>query len=614
MDLHRHGATGSLKVDGPSYQKALYYRGGRILFGSSNDPRDQLGSIMIEDGKISPEQLEDVNSKVGPGNPLAKALAESGFVNQRELGEAARAKVERILSDVIAYETGSFEFEDGVLPKGAVDLKLSTERLVLAAVRRVTDRNFVLLHLGGMDTVLAPSEDQTALDEIRGEVGGLAPLLDGARTLKDATAATRLDEFDAAKVACALLFLGIVHPAEPGEGGEFMAAGGLDLAGTAASAVDEALPETVIMAAPHELSAPSETEPDFSVPADAEETHEAPAFVVPEPEEAPAAVAVPEPEPEPEPEIAVAPPRPAPSRSALPLKPPPPRHAPEPPSIPIPAPPSTARPSREDLAALDALLNTRSAEGPLEPFEKERAPGRDWEPSFGAAKAPRARRAQSGLKPVLLGVAAVVLLGGAAGAWYLLRGEPASGSRSAAKPTAAPPTAPVTASPATTLPGATVSPAATAAASPSAGPVAATPIPGPSPTLTAASSAPPTPAPKSVPAAASVAGARGFLLKGDLPQAALTFAASMKASPASDFSIQILVACSDETVQKALQNVSAPELFIVPVNFKGRDCYRVCWGLYESDAKAAAALHEVPEYFRKGGATPKVVPARTILP
>ena len=119
MDLHRRGATGSLKVEGPSHPKALYLRGGRILFGSSNDPRDQLGSILIEQGKISQEQLDDVNAKVGPGNPLAKVLAESGFVNQRELGDAARIKVERILSDVIAYTSGSFEFEDGVLPKGA---------------------------------------------------------------------------------------------------------------------------------------------------------------------------------------------------------------------------------------------------------------------------------------------------------------------------------------------------------------------------------------------------------------------------------------------------------------------------------------------------------------
>src|SRR5512147_2107195 len=151
MDLHRQGATGSFKVEGPSYQKALYFRGGRILFGSSNDPRDQLGAILIESGRLTPEQLEDVNTKVGPGSPLAKVLAETGFVSQRELSDAARAKVERILSDVLGYTSGTFEFEDGVLPKGAVDLKLSTERLVLTAVRRISDRTFVLRHLEGLD-------------------------------------------------------------------------------------------------------------------------------------------------------------------------------------------------------------------------------------------------------------------------------------------------------------------------------------------------------------------------------------------------------------------------------------------------------------------------------
>src|SRR4029079_701951 len=159
VQLHRRGATGSLKVEGPSYHKALYFRSGRVLFGSSNDPRDQLGAILNESGKITPEQLADVNAKVGPGNPLAKVLAHTGFVSQRELSDAARAKVERILSDVLAYTTGKFDFEDGVLPKGAVDLKLATERLVMAAVRRVTDRNFVLRHIDGLDAILGPTAD-----------------------------------------------------------------------------------------------------------------------------------------------------------------------------------------------------------------------------------------------------------------------------------------------------------------------------------------------------------------------------------------------------------------------------------------------------------------------
>ena len=188
VDLHRHGATGSLKVNGPVHPKALYFRGGRVLFGSSNDPRDQLGAILIESGRITRDQLDEVNAKVGPGNPLAKVLAESGFVNQRELGEAARMKVERILADVLAWDSGTFEFEDGVLPKGAVDLKLSTEKLLLAAVQRIADRPFALRHLE-LASVLEPSPDgESALSEVRADVWPLLERIDGRRTLKDAIA------------------------------------------------------------------------------------------------------------------------------------------------------------------------------------------------------------------------------------------------------------------------------------------------------------------------------------------------------------------------------------------------------------------------------------------
>ena len=199
VDLHRQGATGSLKVSGPEHTKALYFRAGRILFGSSKDPRDQLGVILIESGKITREQLDEVNEKIGPGNPLAKVLAESGFVNQRELGDSARVKVERILSDVLSWEAGTFEFEDGVLPKGAVDLKLSTERLLLAAVQRIDDRAFALRHLGDMTTVLGVMPDaETALADVRAEVWPLLERLVGERTLQDAVALTLLNEFAAA--------------------------------------------------------------------------------------------------------------------------------------------------------------------------------------------------------------------------------------------------------------------------------------------------------------------------------------------------------------------------------------------------------------------------------
>ena len=694
MDLHRQGATGSLKVDGPSYPKALYYRAGRILFGSSNDPRDQLGAILIEAGKITPEQLEDVNAKVGPGNPLAKVLADTGFVNQRELSEAARAKVERILSDVIAYTSGSFEFEDGVLPKGAIDLKLSTERVLLAAVRRVSDRAFVLRHLENLDVVLAPSLDKVpAMAELQAETGGLVEQLDGRRTLKEAAGLTRLDEFDAAKVACALMFLGLA--ARRHEGARHAAAPEpkieLDL-GATASAAFAIVPEPTIAipAASERAAAPSAPETPFFLPD--EEPEAVPPIPPPVPPPVPVRAAppppappsrpvtplppivIPEPEPEPppvprpEPTVAMPPPlgetvAPPPSIDAtVRLEPPPKTEAPAaratrpgsptlvyPPNAPVrprsepPSRPAASRPSKDDLAALDVLLNPKAHEGPLAPLE---AGSRDegWAPQIGEGR-PGGRRPPIAL--IAGGIAFVVAA--VAALWYAFQSPkqvsfPRLGGDRVPSPSArpAPPSTTLAATATTTL---AAAPTTLAAATPPPRPLATpagvagtpwslspapttaavtprpvatpppTPVPAPSQTpRPAATPPPPTPAPAAAPTGNPLEQARAALRKGDFPDAARAFAAHLRRAPAGTSTIQLLVACSGDTVQKAVSEVGSTELFIVPVNYKGRDCYRMCWGLYHDASRAASASRSLPEYFRKGGASPRVLAAAEVLP
>ena len=643
MDLHRQGATGSLKVEGPTYQKALYFRGGRILFGSSNDPRDQLGAILIEAGKITPEQLEDVNAKVGPGNPLAKVLADTGFVNQRELSEAARAKVERILSDVIAYTSGGFEFEDGVLPKGAIDLKLSTEKVVLAAVRRISDRAFVLRHLDNLEVVLAPRPDKaSAIAEIQAETGGLVEQLDGRRTLKEAAGQTRLDEFEAAKVASALLFLGLVGRgvAEPA----FRAGGNaeLDLGATASAAFAiEPEPGPTLILPGEGDAAPGRDSPFFV--SDAEPEAEPP---IPPPEPVRAAPAPPLVPPRP-----VTPPPSAPeSASTVMLTPPPPTiisplapapveptvrmeptvaEAPAararsagpalvyPPSRPRPEPakpaPSPSRPSKDDLAALDVLLNPKSHETPMAPLDPA---GREepWGAQFGEAEP---RRLPGGLI-VGAGVLLLALVVGG-GFWYYRENPNAfafgRGSRETPPSTTlaavTPPTTLFT--PSTTLPPApatTLAPAPTPVSIPT--PIA-TPLPvrpTPAPTAARPAAAPPTAAPTGN----LLEQARTALRSGNYDQAARAFAAHIRRAPAGTATIQLLVACSTDTVQKAMSEVGSAELFILPVNYKGRDCYRMAWGIYPDSARAASASRSLPDYFRRGGATPRVMPAADVLP
>lgn len=264
------------------------------------------------------------------------------------------------------------------------------------------------------------------------------------------------------------------------------------------------------------------------------------------------------------------------------------------------APAKTAPPSKEDLAALDALLNARHVEGPLAPLEKGVTHGTDkrWEPRFdgGARKSAVARRGRG----KLLGPVAVLGVAVAAAAWFFLPRPRAT----ATAPVPVPPTLPAVAT--TTLPEPT-----TLATEPVSTPAPTTPpattLSPPRPTL------PPVTIPPRGQSTGSLSDARAALRRGELAEAARGFSANIRAAHGS-YTVQLLVACADDTVSKAVQAVPAPDLFIIPASYKGRSCYRMCWGLYDDEARAHAGVASVPEYFRKGGALPKAVSAASILP
>jgi hypothetical protein len=647
VDLHRHAATGTLKVTGPTHRKDLYFRGGRILFGSSNDAHDQLGEILIESGRITREQLEEVNARVGPGNPLAKVLEESGFVNKREIADAARIKVERILADVLSRDSGSFEFEDGILPKGAVDLKIPMERLLLAATQRISDRSFALRHVDLATVLEAAPEGEAALSEVRAEIWPLLERLDGHRTLKDAIALTRLDEFEAAKTACAMLFLGIVRRKEGGQE--------VDLAEEAQSGFAAAPPSPIAPAAPPVPAEPEPTGFAFSEPP-------APGFppLVPEAESAAATVVFGLEAPQPEPFVTTTPaafPEVVPAEPAAPPEAPsfttdvparrkpsdtvpgdqpvfvppaavPPARTPAP-SIPeiTPPPSPAARPTREDLAALDALLNpAASARLGRTPVERPRP--EKWEPQLRPPTTPSRRiPARPGPAPrsrvPFIAIILVCVAIATVAAWYFLLRSPASAPSATAAPSPTPTRPPATVAQATSpVPTAppSVAPTLAPAAAPTptrvSTPVAAPATPAPTPTPAVAR---PTPAPAARPApprttpVPAAGDARALLAQGAYPDAARAFAASLAGSRGR-FSLQVLVACAPENVQKAVSAVPVEQLFILPVNVKGKDCYRLCWGVYDGRPEAEAALGALPSYFRQGGVTPRLSPLAELLP
>jgi len=217
VQLHQQNATGSLKLERAPLQKDVYLKDGQILFAASNDPKDQLASILVEEGKLGPDQMTIAQARVSAGNPLAKILTELGYVSQRELADAARIKVEKILADLYGWKEGNYQFAEGSLPKGAIDLELSTVRLLFNSMRRIQDREWVLSQLGSLDAVLSTAGSFSGF--IAGadpdpKVGAVLRSVDGTKSVKQIAATSSLGEFEVSKILAAGVVLGALDRAQ----------------------------------------------------------------------------------------------------------------------------------------------------------------------------------------------------------------------------------------------------------------------------------------------------------------------------------------------------------------------------------------------------------------
>jgi hypothetical protein len=78
--------------------------------------------------------------------------------------------------------------------------------------------------------------------------------------------------------------------------------------------------------------------------------------------------------------------------------------------------------------------------------------------------------------------------------------------------------------------------------------------------------------------------------------------------------IQLEIACQDSTVLEALNLFSKKDpLYVVPLSFRGKSCYRVLYGIYNNDSEAQSKLPAMPSEFTQQPSPPKVIPISKAL-
>jgi hypothetical protein len=137
-DLQGAQATGILSLTDGGARKALYFRRGRVVFATSNQAADRLGAILVREGRITAEQDKASEPERGTGRRQGRLLVEHGALTPEQLWEAVQMQVCEIVFSVIAWDAGSFSFEESVAPEQErITVDLDVTSLIIEGVRRL---------------------------------------------------------------------------------------------------------------------------------------------------------------------------------------------------------------------------------------------------------------------------------------------------------------------------------------------------------------------------------------------------------------------------------------------------------------------------------------------
>ncbi|MBX5481912.1 MAG: DUF4388 domain-containing protein [Myxococcaceae bacterium] len=130
--------TGRLLFARGAVRKSVTFRDGQVVFASSSEPWERLGSVLVALRLVTREELAAALTEVRPGTRLGQVLTRTGRLSPARLYSAMTQLTRDIVLNLLTEEgDGRFLFFEGLAPSDdALKLPWSTRELVLSGLRR----------------------------------------------------------------------------------------------------------------------------------------------------------------------------------------------------------------------------------------------------------------------------------------------------------------------------------------------------------------------------------------------------------------------------------------------------------------------------------------------
>lgn len=144
--------TGTLVVRSRKGTGMVVFKSGQVVQAGSDVIRDTLGNILVSQGMVDASDLSKAVAaqKSSPDKPLGMILVEMGATSTKVIEDVVRQQIEEIISDLLAWEEGFFNFELGeVAPRDKIEVDtqnfllkqgISAEYLLMESTRLLDEK------------------------------------------------------------------------------------------------------------------------------------------------------------------------------------------------------------------------------------------------------------------------------------------------------------------------------------------------------------------------------------------------------------------------------------------------------------------------------------------
>jgi hypothetical protein len=231
--------TGVLTLTHGGENVTVTFENGMVVNADSSAKRieDRLGNLLVKQGRLSEEKLEEVLQKQKATlQRLGHILTSGGYISQKDLQTALQVQVSQNVFKLFRWKEGDYNFEqaDKVEYERASVQPMSADFILMEGIRMVDEWPIIEKKIPSLDIVFKTAVDTRMIEAAGGDdddapsggsKGGASSKIrlsndeervfrkvDGVRTVQGVIDATGMGDFDTCKALFDLLSRSIIAP------------------------------------------------------------------------------------------------------------------------------------------------------------------------------------------------------------------------------------------------------------------------------------------------------------------------------------------------------------------------------------------------------------------